>query len=140
VLINSISNPFVMPFSFKAILAVVALSSLRAEYAVAFSTPTTTCPAFVGRGNPLKALGEGLSSTTSGPTDRRAALAKVVGLWTLSAGVLGVGLPAQADVSDGNALPEGAAQFGRIIRAKADLIVSCSSQRFHSYWSLCTTF
>lgn len=29
-----------------------------------------------------------------------------------------------ADVSDGNALPEGAAQFGRIVRTKADLLVS----------------
>jgi hypothetical protein len=31
--------------------------------------------------------------------------------------------PAAADVSQGNALPQGAAQFGRIIRAKSDLIV-----------------
>jgi hypothetical protein len=31
---------------------------------------------------------------------------------------------ANADVSDGNALPEGAAQFSRVIKAKPDLIVS----------------
>ena len=32
-----------------------------------------------------------------------------------------IALPAFADVSDGNALPSGAAQFGRIVRAKTDL-------------------
>ena len=31
--------------------------------------------------------------------------------------------PAVADVSDGNALPQGMAQFGRVVRAKADLDV-----------------
>jgi hypothetical protein len=31
--------------------------------------------------------------------------------------------PAFADVSDGNALPQGAAQFSRILRAKSDLAV-----------------
>jgi len=31
--------------------------------------------------------------------------------------------PAYADVSDGNSLPEGAAQYGRILRLKSDLIV-----------------
>jgi hypothetical protein len=36
----------------------------------------------------------------------------------------GVVHPALADVSDGNALPDGAAQFGRIIRARENLAVS----------------
>jgi hypothetical protein len=44
--------------------------------------------------------------------------------------------PAAADVSDGNALPQGAAQFGRIIRAKSDLVVRTVVHNgvFHS-WS-----
>jgi hypothetical protein len=37
--------------------------------------------------------------------------------------------PAAADVAEGNALPQGAAQFGRIIRAKSDLVV-----RNVAYW------
>lgn len=31
--------------------------------------------------------------------------------------------PAQADVSDGNSLPQGAQQFARVIKLKADLKV-----------------
>ena len=34
-------------------------------------------------------------------------------------------LPALADVSDGNALPQGAQQFSRLIRVKGDLKVCC---------------
>ena len=56
-------------------------------------------------------------------TGRRNALAKVVSLLLVPA-LLGGGLPAYADVSDGNALPEGAAQFVRVVRAKEDIIVS----------------
>jgi hypothetical protein len=35
--------------------------------------------------------------------------------------------PAFADVSDGNALPEGAAQYSRILRLKSDLVVRINS-------------
>lgn len=39
--------------------------------------------------------------------------------------IMGGGVaPAIADVSDGTALPEGAAQFGRVVRTKLDLGVS----------------
>ena len=34
--------------------------------------------------------------------------------------------PAYADVADGTDLPKGVAQFGRIVRAKVELLVSCS--------------
>jgi hypothetical protein len=40
-------------------------------------------------------------------------------------------LPASADVSDGDALPQGAAQFGRVVRAKSDLAVSTVSHLEH---------
>mmetsp|Transcript_131266 Transcript_131266/g.379738 ORF Transcript_131266/g.379738 Transcript_131266/m.379738 type:complete len:204 (+) Transcript_131266:61-672(+) len=60
-------------------------------------------------------------SIPDGCSSRRAALSKFAGIIAAPA-VLGASLPAFADVSDGNALPGGAAQFGRVIRAKADMI------------------
>ena len=47
----------------------------------------------------------------------------VVFLSSASIGLLSESSPAFADVSDGNSLPEGAAQFGRVVRAKTDLEV-----------------
>jgi hypothetical protein len=63
------------------------------------------------------------ASVSDDSTSRRDALSKVAALLSVPA-LLGTGLPAYADVSDGNALPQGAAQFGRVIRAKSDMIVS----------------
>ena len=42
----------------------------------------------------------------------------------LSLAVAGSPLPASADISEGNTLPQGAQQFSRLIRVKADLKVS----------------
>lgn len=65
-------------------------------------------------------------------THRREILEK--GLGILSASALGIIMgnapaPVWADVSDGNALPQGAAQFGRVVRAKTDLLVSWTDLR-----------
>ena len=69
------------------------------------------------------ALLEEEATSISDPMDRRSMLVNLGGLSSLSC-AFGIALPAFADVSDGNALPEGAAQFARVIRAKEDLIVS----------------
>jgi len=117
--------------SFKIILATVALISI-ADRGLAFSSASS--PSLVGRqrGGVLyqNEVGSEDASLESDPTGRRGVLSKLVSasLWTVSGAALGLGgglggLPAWADVSDGNALPEGAAQFGRVIRAKADLLV-----------------
>ena len=43
---------------------------------------------------------------------------------------LTISLPANADVADGNALPDGAAQFKRLVRLKTDLAVSAKTYDF----------
>ena len=115
--------------SLKNILVTVALLSI-ADRGLAFSSAPS--PSLVGRqrGGVLyqQDFRSEDESLESDPTGRRGVLSKLVsaGLWTVSGTALlgfGGGLPAWADVSDGNALPEGAAQFGRVIRAKADLLV-----------------
>lgn len=57
--------------------------------------------------------------------DRRGML-KSLGVFSASAlGTMAMGsTPVWADVSDGTSLPEGAAQFQRVVRAKSDLLVS----------------
>lgn len=55
--------------------------------------------------------------------DNRRRMLKACGLALLTPAI--VPRQALADVSDGNALPQGAAQFQRVIRAKSDMIVSC---------------
>jgi hypothetical protein len=47
-------------------------------------------------------------------------------LSSASAAAFGAVSPALADVSDGNELPQAAAQFRRVLRAKSDLVVSAS--------------
>jgi hypothetical protein len=108
--------------SFKTILVSVAFL-LGADQGSAFSTSPSSSS--FGGVEALRASSDDsfLSGTTTG---RRVALSKLAGLLTVYSALVGVGLPALADVSDGNALPEGAAQFGRVIRAKADLAVRVS--------------
>jgi hypothetical protein len=65
----------------------------------------------------------------SSPGSRRVFVqAGVIQTAAVAALLFGGGVaPAAADVSDGNALPEGAAQFGRVVRTKVDLAVSMGS-------------
>jgi len=134
----------IMSSVFKSILVTIALTSLTLDTVSAFSCttrPTTTRR--TANGVPSVAAvrsdstePELLSSTpnTSDPLQRRrdvfsSLVTKSIwgtGVLTILSGSIRspwTTMPAWADVSDGNALPEGAAQFGRIIRAKADLLV-----------------
>ena len=62
---------------------------------------------------------------------RRNALGKIGLAFALAPGALTFsGLPVWADVSDGNALPQGAAQFGRVVRAKSDMLVSSNEKNW----------
>jgi hypothetical protein len=61
-------------------------------------------------------------STICHGSERRKFVQDFVAVFSASFLVAG-SAPAFADVSDGNALPQGAAQFGRILRAKSDLVV-----------------
>jgi hypothetical protein len=118
--------------SFKNVLVAIVVAVIP-DHVLAFSS--RSFPGLVGlhRGGVLydRVVRFEDSSVESDPTGRRGILSKLVSasLWTASGAALGfgglggAGLPAWADVSDGNALPEGAAQFGRVIRAKADLLV-----------------
>ena len=45
--------------------------------------------------------------------------------------------PAFADVSDGNSLPDGAAQFSRILRLKSEIVVSILHSSQSSYGTAC---
>jgi hypothetical protein len=56
-------------------------------------------------------------------TNRRDFGARILSSSSMVVAALASSQPAYADVSDGNALPQGAAQFGRVIRAKSDLQV-----------------
>ena len=103
----------------KEIFVAVVLS-LWAQVGVAF----TSAPAFLAfNARKCDDTMQLAASLTDEFSTRRGALSKVAKLLSVEA-ILCVGLPAYADISDGNALPEGAAQFGRVIRAKADIAVS----------------
>jgi hypothetical protein len=58
-----------------------------------------------------------------GTPSRRKFMDKSLSILSTSMAIVAGASPAFADVSEGNALPQGAAQFSRVIRAKADLQV-----------------
>lgn len=60
--------------------------------------------------------------TTSIP-DRRRMVKDALSVLCVPLFISGASASAFADVSDGNTLPQGAAQFGRVLRAKSDLEV-----------------
>jgi hypothetical protein len=106
-------------------LATAALLSLKIEGITAF---TASSAAALKRFHAVshrteQALYSNDSFETKPTLNRRDAFVKVTGL-VLIPSMFGAILPANADVSDGNALPEGAAQFSRVVRAKTDMIVS----------------
>jgi len=65
------------------------------------------------------------STELSASSSRRGFLTTGIasGAALVAASVIGQPLPAFADVSDGNSLPQGALQFARLIRVKGDLKV-----------------
>ena len=109
----------------KAIFLAAATLSLQVDGIVCFTGPSTAASQ---RLHPRchrtkQALYSEDSWQTTPTLSRRDAFVKITGL-ALIPSIFGASLPANADVSDGNALPEGAAQFSRVVRAKADMIVS----------------
>ena len=98
----------------------IGLLLLAASQATAFTSTSGVSHRFA-KAESLLAL----SASSSSENTRRELL--LMGM-LLAPTLLTVGsaAPAFADVSDGNALPQGAAQFSRVVRAKADLLVSLS--------------
>ena len=102
----------------------VVLLLLSLEAVTGFSVaPQSACQ---GSSSALRLSAADISSKNqnninqaAGGLSRRGALQSIAaGLTTAS---ILTNVPAFADVSDGNALPEGAAQFTRIVRAKTDM-------------------
>ncbi len=109
------------------LLATVALAlSFGAEGVLAFTTAhliASRTSFHCYGGSSLKDFdSDGVLESTVN-ANRRNVLSKVAALLSMPT-MFAFGLPAFADVSDGNALPEGAAQFSRVVRAKSDMIVS----------------
>jgi hypothetical protein len=105
---------------------IVAFANLLAFASLSHAFAFTSCGKVTrSEGNALFATVD--SSGNSVFSERRQFLASSI-LWLSSASAAAIGgaSPALADVSDGNALPEGAAQFSRVLRAKSDLVVSAS--------------
>lgn len=89
--------------------------------AAAFSTSTRSPRYHLVDSQPF------VSDGNLGGGSRREFVSKSVAILTSATVVVTGCSPAFADVSDGNALPTGAAQFGRVIRAKSDLEVRWTS-------------
>lgn len=106
-------------------LAILAILSLQIGGIAAFSVPSAAASKrfHAASHRTEQALYSNDSFETKPTLNRRDAFVKVTGL-VLIPSMFGAILPANADVSDGNALPEGAAQFSRVVRAKTDMIVS----------------
>lgn len=109
----------------KAMLLAAATLSLQVDGIVGFTGPSAAASEkfhSVSR-KTQQALSADDNWETTPTLKRRDAFVKFTSL-ALIPSIFGASLPANADVSDGNALPEGAAQFSRVVRAKTDMIVS----------------
>ena len=105
----------------KAILQLTQLLAITTSSITAFQVVTKPS---VRSTNGVSCQASSSSSSSSSIVDRRS-FAKVLTAGILASSSVGSSpQSAYADVSDGNSLPEGAAQFSRLIRLKDDLIVS----------------
>lgn len=110
----------------KMMLLTALALSLYVQGSLAFAPSAaigrwTNVPSVEASG--LAALGFDDVDDSTRTVGRRDALSKMTSLLLMTT-ILGYSTPTYADVSDGNALPEGAAQFSRVVRAKSDMIVS----------------
>lgn len=105
---------------------IVALANLLTFASLSHAFAFTSCGKVTrSPGSALFAAAD--SSDNSIVSERRQFLASsILLLSSASAAAFGGVSPALADVSDGNELPQGAAQFRRVLRAKSDLVVSAS--------------
>jgi len=107
-------------------LLLAVLLSIGGDVALAFA-PLAKGPAVGTRAFEGSVLASSTSDVSDDSVGRRVAISRALSFLSVPF-LLGGGLPAYADVYDGNSLPQGAAQFGRLVRAKSDMIVSSNNQ------------